>query len=137
MDDLDPANYTMKPPKTRVVSQPNTPIDEQTLSQLDKMDATALKLLIQRVSGAMWGVGLKTQEQRDEAILLKLSILALTSEEAKDVVATAKEYFDRSRGKPVQSVDINGKIGIVQIVAEMGKRKPAITIDAQPNGVTD
>lgn len=96
-------------------------LTEAQLQKLADMSKEQLITLIKRVSGAMWGIGMQTQEERDAAILLKLSILALTSEEAKDVVSTAKEYFDRSRGRPMQSIDVNQKIGIVQIVMEAAK----------------
>jgi len=35
------------------------------------MDATALRALIRRVSGAMWGIGLKTKEEIADAFKLK------------------------------------------------------------------
>lgn len=105
------------------------PANAIDLTAIDGMDATALRKLIRRVSGAMWGVGLQTPEQREEAMLLKLSILALTSQEAKDVVSTTKEYFDRVRGRPSQSIDLNQKIGIVAIVMEAAKLRKDMVID--------
>ncbi len=109
---------------------PQTQLTAAELERLGDMTQQQLVGLIKRVSGAMWGIGMQTQEERDAAILLKLSILALTSEEAKDVVSTAKEYFDRSRGRPMQSIDLNQKIGIVQIVLEAAKlRQIPPTID--------
>ncbi len=54
-----------------------------------------------------------TQAERDEAILLRLSILALTSTEAKAVVSTAKEYFDRMRGKAAISITQNSTVAML------------------------
>ncbi len=39
------------------------------------------------------------------------------------------ELMDRLDGRPAQSVDVTGKIGIVQIVAQMGKREKNQLID--------
>ncbi len=122
--------------------QPDTcAITEGDLEKLEACSRDELISLIKRVSGAMWGIGLQTKEDREDAMLLKLSIMALTSEEAKDVVSTSKEYFDRSRGRPMQSIDLNQRIGIVQIVMEASKLRssntPLIDIASDPLSSTN
>ncbi len=113
------------------------------ISKLESMTREELIGLIRKVfASGMLPSGLKgkdllesslmSSEELDEGILLRLQILALTSVEAKDVVSTAKEYFDRKRGRPQQSVDINQKIGIVAIVMEAAKRGKNQLIDLNP-----
>ena len=98
-------------------------VTDDVLAKLGQMTKAQLISLINDIGGAFWGAGIKTKEQREEAILLKLSILALTNNEAKDVVASSKEYFDRTRGRPQQSLDVSGKIGLVQIIMEAKRRE--------------
>ena len=114
--DIHPANYEMKRKEKPVeVKQPGG-IDPATFATLQTLDKEALISLIERVAGAMWGIGLKTKEQRREAILLRLAVLALTSKEAKDVVATARELFDRETGKPIQQVDASVRMTFEPLV---------------------
>ena len=91
-----------------------TSISDADLAKLESMDRDSLINLIRSVSGAVWGIGLHTKHEREEALLLKLITLALTRDDAKEVVALAKEYFDRSRGKPAQTqmVDVQMKATI-------------------------
>jgi hypothetical protein len=96
--------------------QPQSPakgLSGDDLAKLGAMSHKQLVALIRTISGAMWGIGMQTQAERDEAILLKLSILALTSTEAKDVVSTAKEYFDRIRGKAAISITQNSTVAML------------------------
>lgn len=79
-------------------------IPPATLAALEGMGREELIGLIRRVSGAMWGIGIMTQAEREDAMLLKLSVLALTSDMAKEVVPAVREYFDRVRGKPAQTI---------------------------------
>ena len=129
--DIHPANYEMK--RKEKPLQPRTeakgPIDAETLAALESMPRDDLVSLIQRVAGASWGIGLKTKEQREEAILLRLAALALTSDEAKDVVATAREYFDRVKGKPTQQVTMDAKLTFEPLIIRR------IDIAAIENGV--
>src|SRR3954469_5478002 len=74
-------------PTQEAITAPPDAISPETLAILQNMPKEALISLIQRVSGAMWGIGIKSKEEREDAMLLKLSILALTSDEAKDVVS--------------------------------------------------
>lgn len=135
-DEFDPLTGELLPKSSKLgQSSPTVSVgapSETDLQNLEGMSRECLINLIKRVSRAVWGVGAMSPAEREEAILLKLSILALTSTEAKDVVSTAKEYFDRSRGRPMQSIDLNQKIGIVQIVLEasklMDKEKPLLDI---------
>src|ERR1700742_3249032 len=61
-------------------------IDEDTLSSLNNMTKEALILLIRRVGGAMWGVGIMTTEQRREAMKLKIAGIALTARDNQTVL---------------------------------------------------
>lgn len=105
-------NFTPRqnPPQPAVIAHNEAEtIDPATLAALNPMTKEELIALIRRVSGAMWGIAIQTQQEREDAMLLNLSILALTSDSAKAVVATTKEYFDRMRGKPAQTIDMTVK----------------------------
>lgn len=105
---IDPfTNYEMKPPKDAVKQSPApeqitlTPSD---LAALREMDREALISLIKRVSGAMWGIGLMSEEETYDAMLLRLAVMALTSKDARDTLTAMREWMDRKRGKPLQSI---------------------------------
>ena len=87
-------------------------IDEKTLSTLHDMSKDALIELIKRVSGAMWGVGLMTKQETGEAMLLRLAIDALSTDDARVALANIREWLDRERGKPAQYIEQRiGKVG--------------------------
>ena len=90
-------------------------IDEKTLTTLHIMRKDALISLIQRVSGAMWGIGLQTEEQTAEAMLLKLAINGLTSQDNKDSLANINAWLDRKRGKPAQYIEQKSLVAIMEI----------------------
>lgn len=101
----DPKNYTMKGSGQTKPAVAETPaIDEQTLAHLDSMDAEALRKLIQRVSGAMWGIGLKNLEEIADAFKLKLAIGGMTEKDMFKALPVMREWFDRSLGKAPQSI---------------------------------
>ncbi len=103
-------NYVMKgnPVKMDVPTADNA-IDAQTLSQIENMDANALRGLIQRVSGAMWGIGLKSQDDIAEAFKLKLAIGGMSEKDMFKALPVMREWFDRSLGKAPQSIAMTVK----------------------------
>lgn len=126
--EIHPANYEMKrnPAKAQVSATDSNAVTSEELQKLDAMSKHELIALIKRVSGAIWGIGMMTEQEQEEALLTKFRMLALARDDAKEIVALGKEYFDRKRGKPMQSVDINQKIGIVAIVMEAAKQRKSI-----------
>lgn len=89
-------------------AKPN-PISPATLAMLDNMDAEALRKLIQRVSGAMWGIGLKTKEEIAEAFKLKLAIGGMSERDMFKALPIMREWFDRELGKAAQSIAMTVK----------------------------
>lgn len=74
------------------------------LSVLDTMDAVALRELIRRVGGAVWGVGLMSKEQIAEAFKLKLAIGGMAEKDMFKALPVMREWFDRELGKASQSI---------------------------------
>lgn len=89
---------------SHLIVQQSTPIDNDTLDQLEAMSKGELISLIQRVSGAMWGVGLKTKEQIAEAFKLKLAIGGMAEMDMFKALPVMREWFDREMGKAAQSI---------------------------------
>lgn len=79
-------------------------ITPETMAQLESMPKEALISLIQRVSGAMWGIGLKTKEEIAEAFKLKLAISGMSEKDMFKALPIMREWFDRSLGKAPQSI---------------------------------
>ncbi len=89
---------------TTAQQSPSDAIDPETLSSLQTMPKDALISLIQRVSGAMWGVGLKTKEEIAEAFKLKLAIGGMNEKDMFKALPIMREWFDREMGKAAQSI---------------------------------
>ncbi len=105
-DDIHPFKHLKDkiPPANQLVIEDEYTIDQDTLDQLHRMDKEALISLIQRVSGAMWGVGLKTKEDIAEAFKLKLAIGGMTEKDMFKALPIMREWFDRELGKAAQSI---------------------------------
>ena len=101
---FDPTNYTMKPPRAAPERVAVEAIDQETLASLHNLDKEGLILLIQRVSGAMWGVGLKTPKDIAEAFKLKLAINGMAEKDMFKALPIMREWFDREIGKASQSI---------------------------------
>lgn len=112
-----------------------------SLDAIDTMDAEQLRKLIRTVAGAIWGVkaisgaellknALAKDDELYEALMLKGITLALNASEWREFNALATFWAERKRGKPQQSVDVTGKIGIVDIVLEAGRRRQLQPISA-------
>ncbi len=97
-------NYTMKKAIAPALANAPKEIDAETLASIEQMDATALRALIQRVSGAMWGVGIKTPQEIAEAFKLKLAIAGMAEKDMFKALPIMREWFDREMGKAAQSI---------------------------------
>ena len=96
-------------PKQDSTGGDSNPISAATLSILHSMPKEALISLIQRVSGAMWGIGLKTQDDIAEAFKLKLAIGGMSEKDMFKALPVMREWFDRSLGKAPQSIAMTVK----------------------------
>ena len=116
------------------------PID---LTNLLDMPRHELQKLLQRVSQAGWGYGkltgkelletaLKTKDEAYEALKLTALTLAINASDWREFNALATFWAEREKGKPSQSVDVTGKIGIVQIVLEAAKQRKSLLVDSSP-----
>lgn len=83
---------------------PSNAITDDVLANLSNMPQEALISLIQRVSGAMWGIGLKTKEDIAEAFKLKLAISGMAEKDMFKALPIMREWFDRELGKASQSI---------------------------------
>jgi hypothetical protein len=79
-------------------------IDAATLASLDGMSKEELIALIKRVSGAMWGIGIMSDDDAYDTICLKLLHAGLTDDNITRALPALKEWLDRKKGKPLQSV---------------------------------
>jgi hypothetical protein len=84
-------------------------ITEEDLVMLESLQKHDLIALIKRVSGAIWGIGCKTDEEIDAAMRLKLAHSGLSEEQVHKYLPAIKEYYDRTKGKPAQSVQLTVK----------------------------
>jgi len=138
----------IKPPPMKPVVNGLSSIDEQTLSQLENMPKEALISLIRRVSGAIWGIGLMTEEEAYEAACLKLLHGGLTERDIWKALPSLKEWMDRRKGKPAQSVALTveskgiDKLSderLLRLERELAKMtgQEAITIAPEPGKLTN
>ena len=80
------------------------PITQETLDKLETFSKAELIKLIKKVSGAVWGIGIMNDDEAFEAVRLKLLHTGLTSESANSSLNVLKEWADRTKGKPAQSI---------------------------------
>lgn len=80
-------------------------IEGVDLTALDSMTKQQLVALIKRIGGAMWGVVLMTDEQRAEAMLDRMAIIALTSADQKAASESMREWLDRKLGRSIQRIE--------------------------------
>lgn len=105
MQEYDPLTGDPLPKSNQVVTQVSTSESIcPDLSRLDSMTPDELKSLITRLCGAMWCVGLKTQEEIAEAFKLKLAISGMAEKDMFKALPIMREWFDRSLGKASQSI---------------------------------
>ena len=72
----------------------------ETLATLETLSKPQLIALIKKVSGAVWGIALKTDEEAYDAICLKLLNAGLADDNISRSLPALKEWLDRRRGKP-------------------------------------
>jgi len=93
-----------RPPGTPNAVQLGGPITQETLDKLETFSKPELLKLIRKVSGAIWGIGIMSDDEAFEAVRLKLLHTGLTSESANSSLNVLKEWADRTKGKPAQSI---------------------------------
>jgi hypothetical protein len=96
-------------PAGRPAGSPNKvnlggPITQETLNKLEAFSKPELIKLIRKVSGAVWGIGIMSDDEAFEAVRLKLLHTGLTSESANTSLNVIKEWIDRTKGKAPQSI---------------------------------
>ncbi len=96
-------------PNGRGIGTPNKvqlggPITQETIDKLETFSKSDLIKLIRKVSGAIWGIGIMSDDEAFEAVRLKLLHTGLTSESANSSLNVLKEWSDRTKGKAPQSI---------------------------------
>ena len=109
--------------------------DKDTLSASDMArlkDKTHDELItfIRTLTGAlgMIPLGLLSQDELKACTRLRLAELAINCKDDKTALAAIGQLLDRLEGKPLQSVDLNQKVGIVAIVMEAAKLRKDDTL---------
>lgn len=134
---FDPEGWKNQPvqarPKPEQPLNGHKPLTESELDSLATLPPEELISLIKRICGAAGWLRLATltEEELKAATRLRLAELALNCKDDKLALQAIGQLLDRLEGKPLQSVDLNAKIGIVQIVMEAGKRGKAL-LDQTP-----
>ena len=122
--------------------QRRDPTSEE-VAKLEAMDRVELVALVRRIYKAGWGYGkltgkdllemaLKTKDEAYEALKLTALTLAHNAKDWREFHALATFWSERERGKPVQSVNANVTIGVLEIVDEIDKRRKEKVIDITP-----
>ncbi len=115
-----------------------SPLD---LAAIEGMDAESLRKLIRTVLQSGYGIkgisiaeltknAIKQDDALYEALMLKGITLALNASEWREFNALATFWAERKKGKPQQSLDVTGKIGIVDIVLEAARQRQPLLIDS-------
>lgn len=94
-----------------------TPLSDEILSRLDLMPYSELLALCRRMNAALGGVGSLSKEDTAEAILMRIAANALRADSI-NWLPSAREWFDRVRGKATQTV-IQATIDAKQVAAAM------------------
>ena len=107
--------------KERISESPLNGTTETTtehvdLSRLDSMTPEELKTLVRRLACQCGMVAAMTEEETAQAILDRFANEALTSD-VKQAIGAGTAWFDRTRGKPGQSVTVDGEIRHVTVEA--------------------
>ena len=102
-DEYDPLTGELLPRGMAVNAAP-MPSSTPDLSQIDSMDVEALRNLIRKVAGAIWGYAMMDDQQKAEAARLKLYNMGMSASEVHKVVPALDKWFDRTQGKAPQSI---------------------------------
>lgn len=98
------ANPNGRPVGSKNLVKTHGEISQETLDKLEQLSKSELINLIKKVSGAVWGIGLMTDDEAFEAVRLKLLHTGLTTESANSSLNMLKEWSDRTKGKAPQSI---------------------------------
>lgn len=96
-------------------------ITDDVVACLEGMSKDELIALIKRVSGAMWGVGLLTKDQKYQAMLDKAAIMALTTNDVNEFVKSSTQWMERTQGKVADRVEQTIRQSVVISVDERRK----------------
>ncbi len=111
----DPTNYVMRGNAPRDAPPPSLDVDLALLNTLLDMPRIELESLLKRVMLACWGDtgltgqhALKTALMSDddiaEAAKLRFATAGLNTKEMFKALPLLREWFDRAKGKPAQSI---------------------------------
>lgn len=108
MNDIDPfKNFTPRKNPEPVTAVTDT-VSLPTLTQLENMPRAALHSLLQRVCAARWGeIALMDEDASYDAVCLKLLHGGLTQADVWKALPSLKEWMDRRKGKPAQSIALD------------------------------
>lgn len=81
------------------------PLTNEIMAKIETYSKGDLLNLIRKVGGAIWGVGIMTDDEAYEAARMKLLHTGLTSESANTSLNTLREWIDRTKGRAVQRVE--------------------------------
>ena len=84
---------------------------ELQLSDIERLQALTKSQLIALMTklGGIIGYALKSEEEIDEAMMLKLAYSGLTENQVHKYLPAIREYYDRRKGKPAQSISMDVK----------------------------
>ncbi len=99
-------NPTGRPVGAKNMPNLGGPITQETIDKLETFSKPELIHLIRKVSGAVWGIGIMNDDQAFECVRLKLLHTGLTSESANSSLSVLREWSDRTKGKPAQSIQM-------------------------------
>lgn len=81
-------------------------ISDRDLAKLDLMTKNQLVALIKRCASAIWKYALMDEDESYEAVCLKLLSMGLSEEQSYKALPPLKEWMDRRKGKPKQSIEM-------------------------------
>lgn len=81
-------------------------ISDRDLEKLEQMTKDQLVTLIKRCAAAVWKYALMDEDESYEAVCLKLKTMGLSEEQSYKALPPLKEWMDRRKGKPKQSIDM-------------------------------
>lgn len=110
---------------------PKPVLDTPDLSRIEHLSKPELISLVERMSRQCGLVASMTEEELAQAMMDKLAHTALSSN-GKDTLNAIREWLDRVKGKPIQSVNVSEKKTISLVIECNGiSTEPAYkTIDS-------
>ena len=110
-----------------------SPLTDAEVANLESLSNAELISLVKRMACQCGLVANMSEKQIYQAGLDRLAKLFLTlpESEAKEIGNTFDKWCDRTKGKPKQSIDTTVTVGIIEIVAEVERRRNQV-IDVTP-----